>query len=106
MKPSLLSLSLFAALGAASLAAGCAAGPRPRTESAQTRVPDSVPEKIAAQRAANPNLRLEQEDQRWGISAAKERQADQKARKQVPDGTSASGTGRVDVAPRAPATGK
>jgi len=103
MNTSLLALSLFAALGAGSLVAGCASGPKPRAESAQARVPDSAPEKIAAQRAANPNLRLEQEDQRWGISAAQERKADKKARAQAPDGASPSGTGRVDVAPPAPA---
>jgi hypothetical protein len=103
MNTSLLALSLVAALGAGSLAAGCASGPRPHAESAQARVPDSVPEKVAAQRAANPNLPLEQEDQRWGISAAQERKADKKARTQAPEGASASGTGRVDVAPLAPA---
>jgi len=52
--------------------AGCArpASPPPETPA---RVKDSAPEKIAAQRAALPGLDLEQEDQRWGIEAARER---------------------------------
>jgi len=53
------------------LLASCAGGPRSRPESAQ-RVPDSAPEKIAAQRAAT-GLRLEEDDERWGIVAARER---------------------------------
>ena len=53
------------------LLASCASGPRPRPESAQ-RVPDSAPEKVAAQRAAT-GLRLEEDDERWGIVAARER---------------------------------
>jgi len=35
-------------------------------------VPDSAPEKVAAQRAAT-GLRLEEDDERWGILAARER---------------------------------
>ena len=53
------------------LLASCASSPRPRPESAQ-RVPDSAPEKVAAQRAAT-GLRLEEDDERWGIVAARER---------------------------------
>jgi len=56
---------------AGALVAACAAGPRPRPESAQ-RVPDSAPDKIAAQRAAT-GLHLEEDDARWGIVAARQR---------------------------------
>jgi hypothetical protein len=52
--------------------AGCARSAPPRAET-PARVKDSAPEKIAAQRAALPGLNLEQEDQRWGVEAARER---------------------------------
>jgi hypothetical protein len=52
--------------------AGCARTP-PRATETPARVKDSAPEKIAAQRAAIPGLNLEQEDQRWGSEAARER---------------------------------
>lgn len=53
------------------LGAGCArTAPRPAETPA--RVKDSAPDKIAAQRAA-AGLNLEQEDQRWGVDAARER---------------------------------
>jgi hypothetical protein len=48
------------------LGAACAASPRPRPE---PRVKDSVPDKIAAQRAASGELHLEDDDERWGIEA-------------------------------------
>lgn len=102
MKPSLLVLSLLAALGAGAFTGGCASSPKPRAEASPPRTKDSAPDKVAAQRSANPQLGLEAEDERWGISAAQERKADQKAN-QAPAGTTASGTGRVDVAPTAPA---
>lgn len=50
------------------LGLACASSPRPRPE---PRVKDSVPDKIAAQRAASGNLRLEDDDERWGIEAAR-----------------------------------
>lgn len=53
------------------LASSCAAGPRSRPESAQ-RVPDSAPDKIAAQRAAT-GLHVEDDDERWGLVAARQR---------------------------------
>jgi hypothetical protein len=48
---------------------------------------DSAPEKVAAQRAAAPHSiqTLEQDDERWGIEAARERkrlQDEEKARRQ------------------------
>jgi hypothetical protein len=101
MKPSLMVLSLLAALGVGSLVGGCASSPTPRAESSPPRVKDSAPDKVAAQRTANPQLGLEAEDERWGISAAQERKADQKAN-QPPAGTTSSGTGRVDVTTPAP----
>lgn len=55
----------------ATLLSGCATSPRPRAESSP-RVPDSAPDKIAAQRAA-AGLHLEEEDDRWGFTAARER---------------------------------
>ena len=41
-------------------------------KASRTKVDSSRREKIAAQRAA-ANLQLEQEDERWGIEAARER---------------------------------
>jgi len=47
---------------------------KPRAEvPPPTRIRDSVAEKSAAQRSASGGLQLEDEDQRWGIEAAKER---------------------------------
>jgi hypothetical protein len=57
------------------LALSCATAPR-RAESPPPRVKDSAPEKIAAQRAATPGLYLEQDADRWGIEAARERRRD------------------------------
>jgi hypothetical protein len=61
------------------LAVGCAAGPRPRPETA-ARIKDSPSEKVAAHRAASPSLGLEREDERWGFDAARDRRraADQR----------------------------
>jgi hypothetical protein len=47
---------------------------KPRSETPPpARIRDSVAEKSAAQRSASGGLQLEEEDQRWGIEAAKER---------------------------------
>jgi hypothetical protein len=62
------------------LALGCAAGQRPQSESA-ARVKDSAPDKIAAQRAAVHGLDLEEENQRWGLEAARERRQKQDQKK-------------------------
>src|SRR6185312_13184932 len=67
------------------LLSACASGPRARPESAQ-RVPDSAPDKIAAQRAA-AGLHQEEDDERWGFTAARElrqRKEPQKAQPQTP----------------------
>ena len=84
------------------LALACAASPRPRPEAA-SRVKDSAPDKIAAQRAASGNLRLEDEDQRWGIDAARERRDQATQRKQAPTPVPLSPpTGPVDLQSQAP----
>lgn len=49
------------------------------------RVKDSVPEKIAAHRAAVRGLDLEQDGQRWGFEAARERRRSQDQTKQDAD---------------------
>jgi len=51
---------------------GCARSAPPPSET-PARVKDSAPEKIAAQRAAIPGLNLEQDDQRWGVEATRDR---------------------------------
>ena len=73
---SLARLTLVAALLGA-----CASHPKPRAEQPQ-RVPDSAPEKIAAQRSA-AGLHLEEEDERWGIEAARERKQRQEPQQQA-----------------------
>jgi hypothetical protein len=65
---------------AGSMGAACARTPAPLPET-PARIKDSVPEKIAAQRAATPGLALEREDERWGFEAARERRRAADARK-------------------------
>ena len=67
---------LFA--GAALLVA-CATAPRARPESSP-RVPDAAPDKVAAQRSA-AGLHLEEEDDRWGFTAARELRQKKEAKK-------------------------
>jgi hypothetical protein len=57
------------------LTMGCATSHPPESKS-PPRLKDSVPEKVAAQRAASGNLQLEPEDERWGVEAAKERKSE------------------------------
>jgi hypothetical protein len=64
------------------LTLSCAAAPRPRPESAQ-RVPDSAPDKIAAQRAAT-GLHVEDDDERWGLVAARQRRERAEQKKNRP----------------------
>jgi hypothetical protein len=54
------------------LMAACATSPRSEQTGAP-RAKDTVPDKIAAQRAASGNLRLEDEENRWGFEAAREK---------------------------------
>lgn len=59
-------------------AAACATAPKP--PEAQARAKDSAPEKVAAQRAAAPHgVPLEQDEERWGFEAARERRRQQDA---------------------------
>jgi len=72
------------------LFAGCATAPRTRSEP-PARVSDSAPDKVAAQRSA-AGLHLEEEDDRWGFTAARElrqRKEQKKAQQQAvaPTGT-------------------
>jgi hypothetical protein len=66
-------------LVAAVLLAGCATGRGARPETPQ-RVPDSAPDKIAAQRSA-AGLHLEEDDQRWGFEAGRELKRQQQEQK-------------------------
>lgn len=66
------------------LAASCASPPRPTPP--PPRMPDSAPEKRAAQRHAvgGPNLNLEAEEKQFGIEEAKERKLQQEEAKIAP----------------------
>jgi len=73
--------SCFRFLGIGLVALACAGSPK-RPEASSPRIKDSAPEKIASQRAAGPHgLRLEQDDERWGFDAARERRRQDKARR-------------------------
>jgi hypothetical protein len=84
-------------VGALAMVVSCATTPK-RSESAASRDKSSASEKVAAQRAAAPpELQLEQDDERWGIEAARERkrQKDEaKTREQA-----ASTSKGVDITP-------
>jgi hypothetical protein len=81
--------------GALVMVLSCATAPK-RSESAPARAQDSAPEKVAAQRAAAPHaLTLEQDDERWGIDAARERKRQKDAAKARQQAESADQ--RVDV---------
>ncbi|HEY8927292.1 MAG TPA: hypothetical protein VIU64_23075 [Polyangia bacterium] len=62
---------------------------------------DTVPERVAAQRAAQRDLNLEGEDERWGIEAARERKerarTDTGAGSSNPAPSNAPGTGPADL---------
>ena len=73
------------ALGAFALPAACASSPA-RPSQGSARIKDTVPERVAAQRAAQKDLNLEGEDERWGIEAARER----KERARTDSGASSS----------------
>lgn len=96
----------LAIAGTALLLASCArpGRPPPATPAAQTegrpaRIPDSVPEKVAAQRAASgPQLQLEAEDDRWGIEAAQERKRLEEQRQTTPV-RPPTGSGSIGVPP-------
>lgn len=82
------------------LLAACAGPRRPPETAATARMKDSAPEKVAAQRAAAPGLKLEEDDQRWGITAAKERKQRRDEREARPAGaTILPGTPDVEMPP-------
>jgi len=62
------------------LALSCATAPK-RAEGPPPRVKDSAPEKIAAQRPATPELRLQEDANRWQIEAAEERRREAEQKK-------------------------
>lgn len=64
------------------LLAACASAPPPARERPQ-RVPDSAPDKVAAMRAA-AGLHLEEDDQRWGIDAARARKQNAEPPRETP----------------------
>ena len=70
------------------LLCGCATRPAPDT-STPPRIKDSIPERAAALRGADGRLRLDDEDQRFGIEAAKARK-DQQRQSGQGDQTSAA----------------
>ncbi|HEX4404097.1 MAG TPA: hypothetical protein VH560_04665 [Polyangia bacterium] len=69
------------------LLCGCAARPTPEASS-PPRVKDSIPERAAALRGADGRLKLDDEDQRFGIEAAKARK-DQQREQRDPSPTTA-----------------
>ena len=92
----LLATSVMVAGGA-----GCART-QPRADP-PPRIKDSVPEKIAAQRAAQSNLNLQAEDERWGVEAARERK--RKRQSDASDAKAASPpSGPTDLRPGTKAT--
>jgi hypothetical protein len=90
------SLFLVLALGAA-----CRTAPRPETRSA-ARIPDSAPERAAAQRAASPGLGLEADEQRWGVEAARERRRQRDAKAAEAANAAASAPARGSAPAPAP----
>jgi hypothetical protein len=70
-----------AALAAAVSLAACrsASAPRPAQPA---RLGDAAPERIAAQQAAQPGARTDEEERRWGIGAAQARDATARAKRE------------------------
>ena len=55
------------------LAGGCGTV-RPRPPAAQSaRVPDAIPERVAAQRHNDPHMEAEGEEERWGMEQKRQR---------------------------------
>jgi hypothetical protein len=75
------------------LAAGCATAP-PRVAVQSSRVPDSVPEKRAGQRAVDPHQRGEDEEARWGQGHSQERKERERRQREAKNRQSRPG---VDV---------
>jgi hypothetical protein len=82
--------------GAFLMTPSCATAPKPPAST--SRVKDSAPEKIAAQRAAGAHgLQVESDDGRWGIEAARERKRQSDEAK--PREAAATPGTRLDVTP-------
>jgi hypothetical protein len=66
------------------LAGGCATS-RPRAAAERPRAPVSAPQRLADQRAVDPNLHAEDEERRFGLAEARARKAEQirKAREEA-----------------------
>jgi hypothetical protein len=80
---------------------GCAKSQPPAQN--PPRIKDSVPERIAAQRAAQKDLKLEADDERWQIEQARDRKQKAKsddATAPPPTGPMDLGGNRSTVAPR------
>jgi hypothetical protein len=103
------------ALLAPTLASSCATTPKTAPTgktlspaAGVTRIPDSAPERAADLRAAAPTqLRLEEEEHRWGVEAAKEIQRAEEQRettpvKPPPAPASSIGVTPPPAAPKAP----
>jgi hypothetical protein len=75
------------------LLAGCATAP-PRVAVESRRVPDSIPEKRAGQRAVDPHQRGEDEEARWGQEQSRERKERERLRREA---QKAQGRPGVDV---------
>jgi hypothetical protein len=96
------SRSLLRIVFAGALLAGCATAPRPRSEP-PPRVADSAPDKVAAQRSA-AGLHLEEEDDRWGFTTARElRQRKEQKKASQPAAAPPVAPTSVDVQKPAPA---
>ena len=76
--------------------AACARTPGRAPESAP-RIADSAPEKIAAQRAAMPGLRLEEDAQRWGVEEDRARRDAAASKKKASPAVAPAATGPVDL---------
>ena len=103
-RPNLRAVTTLALLALFTSAFACAKS-QPPAES-PPRIKDSVPEKIAAQRAAQRDLKLEENDDRWGVEQARERKERAKAKHDdaaaapPPSGPMDLGGTRSTVAPK------
>jgi hypothetical protein len=79
----------------------CTTASRPPVES-PPRVKDSAPERSAALRAASGNLRLEEEGDRWGIEAARERRTSSDPKGEPSSVSVPSSRGDIQVQPPLP----
>ena len=88
-------------IGVCLVGIACAGSPRAQPETA-ARVKDSVPEKIAAQRATSGGLHLEEEDERWGFEMARARRAHREPQANAPATAAPAPVLEVQPAPVSP----